>query len=88
MILLYVFPFSCGGIRCRGNDVIPITCQGHRGDVCHIGGRAGIGRAFACERAELSLVVPCEVGGTAEWAFSRPSLHHILFHIFNHNPPP
>ena len=26
-------------------------------------------------RAELSLVVPCEVGGTAEWAFSRPSLH-------------
>ena len=28
-------------------------------------------------RAELSLVVPCEVGGTAEWAFSRPSLHWI-----------
>ena len=28
-------------------------------------------------RAELSLVVPSGVGGTAEWAVSRPSLHWI-----------
>ena len=43
---VYVFPFSCGGIRCRGNDVIPITCQGHRGGVCHIGGLFGEWRSI------------------------------------------
>ena len=38
-------------------------------------------------RAELSLVVPCEVGGTAEWAVSRPSPHWISSGDSSHSSP-
>ena len=37
-------------------------------------------------RAEPSLVVPCEVGGTAEWAVSRPSPHCISSGDSLHSP--
>ena len=38
-------------------------------------------------RAEPSLVVPCEVGGTAEWAVSRPSPHCISSGDSPHSSP-
>ena len=38
-------------------------------------------------RAEPSLVVPCEVGGTAEWAVSRPSPHWISSGDSLHSSP-
>ena len=37
---------SVWGNQCGGNDVIPITCQGHRGGVCHIGGLFGEWRSI------------------------------------------
>ena len=73
--------------QCRGNDVFPITCQGHRGGVCHIGGLFGEWRSIGIRRAESSLVVPSEVGGTAEWAVSRPSPHWISSGDSPHSSP-